>query len=294
MVIFAQKSWPQALWAWACLVDRWATWVGSKAVIQPKWQFLWIFPLKLVGFPRENHFSFFPGKDLEGRAWPIGFWELSREGTKWSYYCKCRISPHAVFRQVSACLLQMYLISWNPEPVWVHFSKESSSGSLEWETSVHLDAREGGLSTSPPLLPPVPHPISRGTWASHSELLSSGSGYDQLMCRLSPLRLGIHLSRLCQVVYHLPIHSPSSQTLWTSLDSCTLCSHRWMPLKKSLYCYCSGLLEDVEINVFHLQCLYGNRNLSWDIYIIINPLMIDNNNYCPSLKLLKCFVGAVS
>ena len=149
-----QKSWPQALGAWAGLVDRRATWLDSKAVraqscptlrdplgcsplgssvcgvfqtrilewvsisssrgtfltqrsnsrllrllpcrrilyhwatgrppvskavIQPKWQLLWTFPVKPVGFPREIPINFFPGKGIEGRIWPVDSWVLRRE-----------------------------------------------------------------------------------------------------------------------------------------------------------------------------------------------------------------------
>ena len=67
-----------------------------------------------------------------------------------SPHCKYRMFPHAVFSPVPGCLLQRYLVSWRPEPTWVHFSREESSrGSLEQEMSVHLDIHKGELSISP-------------------------------------------------------------------------------------------------------------------------------------------------
>lgn len=144
-----------------------------------------------------------------------------------SSHCKYRMFPHAVFSPGPGCLLQRYLVSWRPEPIWVHFSREGSSrGSLEQAMSVHLDVHEGELSISPPLLLLVSRPVSRHTRASNSKVLSSGSGHDPPYLQTLSCKTWISLELALLGCIPLACLFTFSQTLQTSLDSCTLCPHR--------------------------------------------------------------------
>lgn len=78
---------------------------------QPKSQFLWVFPLKTVGFPERIPPLSFLGRAL--KTGPGHWLSGSRvdKGVQRFYHSECRISPNAVFSQVPWHLLQMYLVS---------------------------------------------------------------------------------------------------------------------------------------------------------------------------------------
>lgn len=188
---------------------------------QPKSQILWGFTHS--GFPKEDPSSFFPGEGIKGRNWPLVFWELSRP--------RCPDVLPLWVQNFSECCFHPGTVASpaNASGVWIDQSLLGPI-SLEKTVPVVYYNRRGIfvllhvriLSTSPSVLTSISCSVSRGTWASNSELLPSGSGHGWLTCRCSSLKLGFtwvcsdKFFTTCPSAYHLLI-------LLTSLDSCFLC-----------------------------------------------------------------------